>query len=325
MASVSTKSQAAVSRPDLHAVGAPYMEKYGLGDKSVWTILKSAAKLQVQGAQTLYFPEESLLIEDANESDYGVRAPNGQFRRGVAGNEYGVETRPVDRGKTMDLDESDDYIQSQIRSGGSLAEQEAKKTKLSLIRFFQLIERAGVIGGLGNATTPFAQADQSLSGTPWNGSTTSIFSQFEAARAAVPWLDLQALYCGRSAFAAIRRAPELTSMFGGMAAIGQLSAEMLMEVLELKYLYVGRTAYYGEYATLCAQGEPGSDPMADEASAVVYTYNPQSEGEGEYGIQYTEEPVPMTANKVRVFLAHANSDVVFNPLAGVRMSAVLTA
>lgn len=322
MATVSEVSQAAVNRPDLHAYGLDKFTKFGLNREGRMTIISHAAQLEIAGKVELNFPNSDMLL-DSDSNELGERAPYGKFDRGREGNFTTVDARPVDRGKGIDIDRSDDFIKNQLLLGKSMEDIRADASARSVAKFCESIEYTGVTksGGLGNATTPFTNADIAVGGT-WNTASSTIFANFATARNTLDtYCEPNGLFMGLSVANALRAAPELTAMFGGYAEIGQLTMAQVAKALEVDFIAVGFTSLYGEYVSFVEQ-YPGMDAM-EWPSAVIYYFDREGVGQ-DYGLQYSVETVAGTHNKVENVLAHANCGVCVNPNMGIRFANVLT-
>jgi hypothetical protein len=75
--------------------------------------------------------------------------------------------------------------------------------------------------------------------------------------------------------------------------------------------------------TALIQQYPGVDGM-EAASALTYVYDPQEDGQGDYGIQYRQTELEGTYGQADGYLAFAHCDLVWDPLLGIRIKDTLT-
>lgn len=315
----SINSQAAMARPDLHVIGAPYYT--ALAGK--WTIKQSSTVVQISGKTELNFPAPDQELKGYSTLQRLQRAAFGEFSVAKPGHEGVYNVNPADLGQAEGYDRSDGYIQALIRGGASTATIEEALTQGTLLHFAEALEVLGV-AKLVAGTTPFGTttvtlADVNVTARKWSDPANStVLKDFDTARETLYWANLNTLYCGVKVANALRRNPELTALFGGTQGFGSLTNDQLKQALRLDYIYEGLDSLYGTTAIICEQ-VPRSTPGSPyyPSSTVHYCYDPQGAGQ-EYGLQYSEEMVAGSHGKAKTILAHAHCDVAINPYTGIR-------
>lgn len=325
-------SQAAVAREDIYLANEGGMATFLDGPDSLYTILRSAAKMARTGAgkYTLNFRSSDIYRRDASAANLakGIGAP---YQVKLPGTEYEAKGDHQLRGMAVPLSRADASVLKAMADGGlTWEDMEAARGLESFAIFCEEIELLGTEPtgvGLGDGTTPFVVSDTNAGSTLgyWDADTSNPVKEVRNRILAMREYGTQCdtAYMSWTVLSALQSHPGLVAKAGGRTELGDLSAAQVAAALGLRQIYAGNPDRYGEYVTICAQAGGDYYLGAQNANTVIYGYDPTM-GQEPWGVSYTTEMIAGTHQDDEQVLARARCSVVINPLGGCRISNVLT-